>query len=363
MTNVRVMLSQSQVSSDVVNLATQLVNQAMFDGQRIPLCPPEKVCAETLLLCRVLGLHWKSLDALARLAVSGLTTPRMRRLSESDPWMCGSVGGLGVALAKSLGLPVPAMLEQPMLQWLDAASVCPGGGAWDTAERLWCGLLLKVDAQLLTETRMRQLADRTVSEFLVCSPRVLRRSDMYCLTHVLLYSTDFGRFRLPDSVDRCVLGWYLHQLLAVAFIRADLDLALELLLTLATCGLPVGREAQLVLAYCRQQMMRFGSVADPVRRARWGWPIGRWECDYHATLLLGMVDSLWHEPRLVGDLVAPAPSHREMMCCPEFRPESELERDIAAYLEASADGSGGSARWLLETGGSLAHAGQCVCID
>jgi hypothetical protein len=79
-TNVRVMATQSQVSSDVVNLATQLVSQAMFDGQRIPLCPPEKVCAETLLLCRVLGLREKSLDELARLAVSGLITPRMRRL-------------------------------------------------------------------------------------------------------------------------------------------------------------------------------------------------------------------------------------------------------------------------------------------
>jgi hypothetical protein len=87
-----------------------------------------------------------------------------------------------------------------------------------------------------------------------------------------LYCTDFGRFRLPNGVDRCVLGWYSCRLLAAAFIRADLDLALELLLTLAACGLPVGREAQLVLAYCRQQMVRFGSVADPVRRARWGWP-------------------------------------------------------------------------------------------
>jgi hypothetical protein len=363
MTNVRVMSSQAQACSDVVNLATQLVNQTMFDGQRIPLCPPEKVCAETLLLCRILGLHEKSLDALARLAVSGLITPRMRRLSESDPWMCGSVGGLGVALAKSLGLAVPAMLEQPMLQWLDAAYVCPGRSAWDMAERLWCGLLLDVDAQLLVEKRMRQLASRTVSEFLVCSPRILRRSDMYCLTHVLLYCTDFGRFRLSDGVDRCALGSYLHRLLAAAFIRADLDLALELLLTLAACGLPLGREAQLALAYCRQQMVRFGSVADPVRRTRWGWPIDRWECNYHATLLLGMVDALWHEPCRVGDLLAPAPSHREKMCCPEFRPESELERDISAYLQASADDSGGPARWLLKTGGNLAHAGQCVCID
>jgi uncharacterized protein DUF6895 len=363
MTNIRVTLAQSQASSDVVNLATQLVNQAMFDGQRIPLCPPEKICAETLLLCRILGLHEKSLDALARLAVSGLVTPRMKRLSESDPWMCGSVGGLGVALARSLGLPVPAMLEQPMLQWLDAASVCPGRSAWDTAERLWCGLLLKDDGQLLIERRMRQVADRTVWEFLVCSPRTLRRRDMYCLTHVLLYCTDFGHFRLPDSVDRCALGWYLHQLLSVAFIRGDLDLALELLLTLAACGLPVGWEAELVLTYCRQQMVRFGSVADPVRRARWGWPIESWECNYHATFLLEMVDALWHEPRLLGDLLAPAPPHRGMTCCPEFRAESELQRNISTYLEASADDSGGSARWLLETGGSLAHAGRCVCLD
>jgi hypothetical protein len=357
------MLSRSEVSKNVVNLAMQLVNQAMFDGQRIPLCPPEKVCAETLLLCRVLGPHGKNLDALARLAVSGLITPRMRRLFEADPWMCGSVGGLGVALAKSLGLSVPVMLEQPMHQWLDAAAVCPGGSAWDTAERLWCGLLLEADAQPLIERRLRQLAERTVSEFLVCSPRVLRRSDMYCLTHVLLYCTDFRRFRLPDGVDRCALDWYLHQLLAAAFIRADLDLALELSLAMAACGLPVRREGQLVIAYCRQQLVRFGCVADPVRRARWGWPTDRWECNYHATLLLGMVDALWHELRHVGEPLAPVPPHREMACCPEFRLETDVERDISTYLQVIADDFSGSARWLLETGGSLAHASGCVCLD
>ncbi|WP_441327614.1 DUF6895 family protein [Kribbella sp. ALI-6-A] len=358
----------AEVRDAVANISSRIVRAALFEGTKLG-ADHTKVCAEALLLCRLTQGKWPNdgrMTFVRNASAGGLASSALVERLNNDAWSCGrEPGAIGVVLATILQRPVPDRAVESMRNWLAVAVRVPGGSAWDNAERLWAAIHMTANDRnrIHLQQEMRRLRHASLLELLSIPTSILHRSHMFSLTHIMLYAADFG---VGSALDLSPLGEDVSRLLYVwlasSFVRADLDLTVEILLVIACYALPWLEQADICLTFCVQQLLRTGSVTDRVRRRRWAWPEGGWEPDYHTTFLIGMLTTFAFRNEGRSNWLG-QPAGDSVHCCAGYRPVDEVGFAVLTFLGDLDRSRVLGARWLLDVGRPIGHADDCWTMD
>jgi hypothetical protein len=204
----------------------------------------DKVATEgalLLLLARRVASEWADVDsgcaALAAELVPRIRNPRLRRLLVRSPQTAATLGA-GHVFLTAAGFP-DATFDELVRGALD-------DGFAETVERVPYRLLDQRWTRNLTASDRRGFDDLLSFSILRsrAHPFYMTQADAYAITHAIMYSTDFGRHRLPARLDPERVRAMVEEGLAWHILSEDFDLLVEYLICAECLGMRASPYAQ-----------------------------------------------------------------------------------------------------------------------
>jgi hypothetical protein len=245
-----------------------------------------------LLLARRVASRWADVDghceALAAALVPRIRNSRLRGLLVRSPQTAATLGA-GHVFLTAAGFP-DATFDELVRGGLD-------DGFAETVERVPYRLLDQRWTRNLTASEPRGFDDLLNFSILRsrAHPFYMTQTDAYAITHAIMYSTDFGRHRLPAALDLQRVRDMVQEGLAWHIVSEDFDLLVEYLI----CAECVGTRASPYARFADRLVQRSwadlqflpGPTFDPERyRAMVGKAAAAYAVEhmYHTNFVWGM---------------------------------------------------------------------------